>query len=69
MEVIGHPVVFAATFAIEDSTLHNLLWIIAICLFLYGLIGEGLQRGNWGKGIVLMVVALLIGPGGVSIFT
>ncbi|HEX6231433.1 MAG TPA: GPGG-motif small membrane protein [Actinomycetota bacterium] len=45
----------------------TLLWIIAAVLVIAGIVT--LLRGGLVAGIVLIVVGLLIGPGGVSIFT
>ena len=44
----------------------TLLWIIAVVLVIAGIVA--LVRGSIVAGIVLMIVGLLIGPGGVSIF-
>ncbi|UDY24348.1 GPGG-motif small membrane protein [Nocardioides sp. Kera G14] len=44
-----------------------LLWIIAVVLVVSGIVA--LVRGQLLWGIVLIVVGLLVGPGGVSIFT
>jgi hypothetical protein len=44
----------------------TLLWIIAVVLVIAGIVT--LIRGGVLAGIVLIVVGLLIGPGGVSIF-
>jgi hypothetical protein len=44
----------------------TLLWIIAVVLVIAGIVS--LVRGAVAQGIVLIVVGLLIGPGGVSIF-
>jgi hypothetical protein len=44
----------------------TLLWIIAAVLVIAGILT--LLRGGVVAGIVLIVVGLLIGPGGVSIF-
>ncbi|HEY0691434.1 MAG TPA: GPGG-motif small membrane protein [Kribbella sp.] len=43
------------------------LWIIAAILVISGIVS--LIRGEVLMGIVLIVVGLLVGPGGVSIFT
>lgn len=43
-----------------------LLWIIAVILVVSGIVA--LIRGEALWGIVLIVVGLLVGPGGVSIF-
>ena len=44
----------------------TLLWLIAVVLVIAGIVT--LIRGGIAAGIVLIVVGLLIGPGGVSIF-
>lgn len=44
----------------------TLLWIIAVALVIWGIVT--LVRGGVLMGILLIVVGLLIGPGGVSIF-
>ncbi len=44
-----------------------ILWIIAVILVIAGIVS--LFRGGILWGIVLIVVGLLVGPGGVSIFT
>jgi hypothetical protein len=44
----------------------TILWIIAVILVIVGIVQ--LLQGQIGLGIVLIVVGLLIGPGGVSIF-
>lgn len=44
----------------------TLLWIIAAILVIAGIVT--LLRGGVVAGIVLIIVGLLIGPGGVSIF-
>ena len=43
------------------------LWIIAVILVVSGIVA--LVRGAIPYGIVLIVVGLLVGPGGVSVFT
>ncbi len=43
-----------------------LLWIIAVILVIAGIVG--LMRGRFLWGTVLIIVGLLVGPGGVSIF-
>lgn len=43
-----------------------ILWLIAVALVIFGLVT--LLRGAVAYGIVLIVVGLLVGPGGVSIF-
>ncbi|WP_298330812.1 GPGG-motif small membrane protein [Haloactinopolyspora sp.] len=44
-----------------------LLWILAVVLVIGGIVS--LLRGQILWGIVLVVVGLLVGPGGVSVFT
>ncbi len=50
----------------RDQTVLTLLWIIAVILVIAGIVT--LVRGQMLLGIVLIVVGLLVGPGGVSIF-
>lgn len=45
----------------------TLLWILAVILVVAGVVS--LLRGAVMAGIALIVVGLLVGPGGVSIFT
>ncbi|MGH3655294.1 MAG: GPGG-motif small membrane protein [Micromonosporaceae bacterium] len=45
----------------------TLLWIIAAVLVISGIVT--IFRGSLIYGIVLIVVGLLVGPGGVSLFT
>lgn len=45
----------------------TILWIIAVILVVFGIVT--LIRGSVLAGIALIVVGLLVGPGGVSIFT
>jgi len=45
----------------------TLLWIIAVVLVIAGIVAIVRRQLLWG--IVLIVVGLLVGPGGVSIFT
>jgi hypothetical protein len=45
----------------------TILWIIAVVLVITGIVS--LFRGQVLWGIVLIIVGLLVGPGGVSIFT
>lgn len=44
-----------------------LLWILAVILVVSGIFS--LIRGQVLWGIVLIIVGLLVGPGGVSLFT
>ena len=45
----------------------TILWLIAVALVIFGIVR--LVRGDMVMGAVLIVVGLLVGPGGVSIFT
>ncbi len=45
----------------------TLLWILAVVLVIAGIVA--IVRGQLLWGIVLIVVGLLVGPGGVSVFT
>jgi len=47
--------------------MHFLLWIIAVILVVAGVLALFRRQLLWG--IVLIIVGLLVGPGGVSIFT
>lgn len=44
-----------------------LLWILAVILVVAGIVALFRRQILWG--IVLIVVGLIVGPGGVSIFT
>lgn len=44
-----------------------LLWIIAVVLVISGVVALFRREVLWG--VVLIVVGLLVGPGGVSVFT
>ena len=44
-----------------------ILWILAVILVVSGIVS--LVRGQVLWGVVLIIVGLLVGPGGVSIFT
>lgn len=50
-----------------NGALGTILWIIAAVLVIAGIVA--IVRGVILWGIVLIVVGLLVGPGGVSIFT
>jgi hypothetical protein len=49
-----------------SGAVSTLLWIIAVILVIAGIVT--LIRGGIVAGIVLIIVGLLLGPGGVSIF-
>jgi hypothetical protein len=44
-----------------------LLWILAVILVIAGIVA--LVRGQYLWGAVLIIVGLLVGPGGVSVFS
>jgi hypothetical protein len=44
----------------------TLLWILAVILVIAGIVA--LFRGSALAGVALIVIGLLVGPGGVSIF-
>lgn len=44
-----------------------LLWILAVILVVWGILE--LFRARILLGIILIIIGLLVGPGGVSIFT
>jgi hypothetical protein len=46
--------------------MHTILWIIAVILVIAGIVS--IIRGGLLWGIVLIIIGLLVGPGGVSIF-
>ena len=48
-------------------TLATVLWIVALILVIAGIFAIIRKQVIWG--VVLIVVGLLVGPGGVSIFT
>ena len=50
-----------------EGLVATLLWILAVILVIAGIVTA--IRGQLLLGIVLVVVGLLVGPGGVSIFT
>jgi hypothetical protein len=51
----------------EEHNMELILWIIAVVLVISGIVT--IVRGQMLFGILLIVVGLLVGPGGVSIFT
>jgi hypothetical protein len=50
-----------------ERTVEFVLWIIAVILVVSGIVA--LLRGAIAYGLVLIIVGLLVGPGGVSVFT
>ena len=51
----------------HDGAMAFVLWLIAVILVVAGIVS--LFRGAVVAGLVLIVVGLLVGPGGVSVFT
>jgi len=49
-----------------SGTAATILWIIAAILVIWGIVT--IVRGGVLAGIILIIVGLLVGPGGVSIF-
>jgi hypothetical protein len=52
---------------LEGGTVLFLLWLIAVILVISGIVAA--VRGAVLYGVLLIILGLLIGPGGVSIFT
>lgn len=50
----------------KEFIMATILWIIAVAIAIFGVIR--ILRGDILWGIVLLIVAALVGPGGVSIF-
>jgi hypothetical protein len=46
--------------------MHLILWLIAVVLVVSGIVALFRSQILWG--VVLIIVGLLVGPGGVSIF-
>lgn len=46
--------------------MYTILWLIAVVLVVVGIVA--LVKGQTLQGAVLIVLGLLVGPGGVSIF-
>jgi len=57
---------FAVLAQVNEGTTDTILWIIAAVLVIAGIVT--LVRGGVLAGAVLIIVGLLIGPGGVSLF-
>ncbi len=45
----------------------TILWIVAVLLVIAGIVA--IFQGQLLLGVVIIIVGLLIGPGGVSVFT
>lgn len=50
----------------QNDRMLFILWLIAVVLVIWGIVN--LVRGEVLLGIVLIIVGLLVGPGGVSVF-
>lgn len=50
-----------------DMDMSTILWILAVVLVVAGILAIVRRQLLWG--IVLIVIGLLVGPGGVSMFT
>lgn len=50
-----------------DETMAFLLWLLAVVLVVAGIVS--IVRKQYLYGAVLIIVGLLVGPGGVSIFS
>jgi hypothetical protein len=51
----------------EDTGMEFVLWVLAVILVIAGIVS--LVRGAVLAGILLIIAGLLVGPGGVSVFT
>jgi hypothetical protein len=51
----------------KEISMATILWILAVILVVSGIFAIFRKQLLWG--IVLIVVGLLVGPGGVSVFT
>lgn len=51
----------------KEKSMATILWILAVILVVAGIFAIFRKQVLWG--VVLIVVGLLVGPGGVSIFT
>jgi hypothetical protein len=56
----------AAPLIAASGAVNTVLWIVAAVLVIWGIFT--IVRGGVVLGIVLIIVGLLVGPGGVSIF-
>jgi hypothetical protein len=57
----------APALADHPFDMHTILWLIAVVLVIFGIVT--IFRGSVLLGIVLIIVGLLVGPGGVSVFS
>jgi hypothetical protein len=61
----NHVLAFIAQNGGNEGTTDTILWIIAAVLVIVGIVTA--IRGQILWGIVLIIVGLLVGPGGVSV--
>ncbi|GGJ93328.1 hypothetical protein GCM10010123_23970 [Pilimelia anulata] len=59
--------VYRSARAGKDGRMDVLLWLLAVVLVVSGVVA--LLRSQLLWGIVLIILGLLVGPGGVSLFT
>ena len=64
--MLGRRLRTAARAKGEEPAVHTILWLIAVVLVIAGIVT--LFRRQVLLGVVLIIVGLLVGPGGVSIF-
>jgi hypothetical protein len=62
-----HSMMNVALVAANSGGTHTILWVIAAVLVIAGIFS--IFRGAVLWGIVLIVAGLLVGPGGVSVFS
>ena len=67
LTLVGSAPVYSWIRLGTSATMSFLLWILAVVLVVAGIVS--IVRGQLLWGIVLIIVGLLVGPGGVSIFT
>jgi hypothetical protein len=61
------PTTFVSAHFGKRRVMAFLLWILAVILVISGIVALFRRQVLWG--VVLIIVGLLVGPGGVSIFT
>ncbi len=62
-----HSMTNAALLAASSGGTHTILWVIAAILVIAGIFS--IFRGAVLWGVVLIFAGLLVGPGGVSVFS
>ena len=66
-EVHARPVGYDNSTRRKDTEVLFILWLIAVILVIYGIVT--MLRGAVLAGVLLIILGLLVGPGGVSIFS